>query len=346
MKQFVNILTLSEVAELTGGKVITDADYKVFKAAELHEADKNSICFIGDKNYLQKAVASQAGAFICSEEYSELQGREVILSPHPYLAYLQLLTYWLSSEKQQYSAGISPKAEIAASALIAENPLIAANVVILENVRIGKNCRIMPNCVLEKNVQIGDNVILHPNVTVYEDCVLGNNVIVHAGTVIGADGFGYLLYEGVQQKIPQVGNVVIEDDVEIGANTTIDRAALGSTLIKAGTKIDNLVQIGHNCKVGKGSILCSQVGLAGSTVLGNYVYLAGQVGSAGHIEIGDNTMVGAQSGIKDSFPANSKLFGYPAIDALAQKKQYVATKELANEYKTLKKMINEYKNKG
>jgi len=176
-------------------------------------------------------------------------------------------------------------------------------------------------------------------VTIYEDCKIGNNVIIHAGAVIGSDGFGYLLHEGKQEKIPQVGNVVLEDEVEIGANTTIDRATLGSTIIGKGTKIDNLVQIGHNCTIGKHNILCAQVGLAGSTEIGNYVYLAGQVGVAGHLIINDKAMIGAQSGVASDIPESAKYFGSPAVDAGLKKRMLASEKRLPE----LVRFMNEVK---
>jgi UDP-3-O-[3-hydroxymyristoyl] glucosamine N-acyltransferase len=174
--------------------------------------------------------------------------------------------------------------------------------------------------------------------------VIGRKCIIHSGVVIGADGFGFLLMDGIQVKIPQVGNVVIHDDVEIGANSCIDRATLGSTVIGKGTKIDNLVQIGHNCVVGEHSILCAQVGLAGSTIVGDYVYLAGQVGAAGHITIGSRAMVGAQSGIAASIPAGAKYFGTPAIDANTMKRSIVAQKHLPEMYRSWQKQCKEEHN--
>jgi len=210
-------------------------------------------------------------------------------------------------------------------------------VVIEDFVKIGRNTIIEANSVIQQNVQIGSNCHIYPNVTIYEDYIIKNKVILHAGCVIGADGFGYIFYEGKHNKIPQVGNVIIEDEVEIGANSAIDRATIGSTIVGKGTKIDNLVQVGHNCTIGENSILCAQVGLAGSTEIGNIVYLAGQVGVAGHLKIDDGAMVGAQSGVAKYIPKKAKYFGTPAIDAGLQKRMFISLKKLPEIIKKMKR---------
>ncbi|HNW25029.1 MAG TPA: UDP-3-O-(3-hydroxymyristoyl)glucosamine N-acyltransferase, partial [Candidatus Cloacimonas sp.] len=209
---------------------------------------------------------------------------------------------------------------------------IGANVVIGSGCTLGKGVIIAAGCSIGKNVTIGKGTKLFANVCIYDDCVIGRDCILHSGVVIGADGFGFMLIEGKQQKIPQVGNVVISDNVEIGANSCIDRATLGSTIIGRGTKIDNLVQVGHNCIIGEHSILCSQVGLAGSTVIGDYVYLAGQVGIADHLQIGNRAMVGAQSGVSGNIPEDGRYFGYPAMDANLTKRIMAIQKNLPDMY--------------
>jgi UDP-3-O-[3-hydroxymyristoyl] glucosamine N-acyltransferase len=194
------------------------------------------------------------------------------------------------------------------------------------------------------NVAIGSGTHLFPRVTIYESCQIGKNSIIHSGVVIGADGFGYQVFGGKQQKIPQVGNVIIGDEVEIGPNTTIDRATLGSTVIGNGTKIDNLVQIGHNCEIGQHSNLCAQVGLAGSTIVGDFVYLAGQVGAAGHIKIGSQAMVGAQSGVASDVPEKARYFGSPATDANQAKRLIVAQKHLPDMLRAYQKSLKDKNN--
>jgi UDP-3-O-[3-hydroxymyristoyl] glucosamine N-acyltransferase len=224
-------------------------------------------------------------------------------------------------------------AVIGKNVTMAPNVNIGALVVIEDGASIGDYSTIMSHCHIGKNVKIGTHCRLFPNVTIYEDCVLGDNVNIHSGTVIGADGFGYLLMQGIQQKIPQVGNVIIHDYVEIGANTTIDRGTISSTIIGEGTKIDNLVQIGHNCIIGKHSIICALVGLAGSTSIGDYVYLAGQVGAAGHLKVGDRTMVGAQAGISQDLAADGKYFGTPAREAQKMKRIMAVENNLPEMFK-------------
>jgi len=223
---------------------------------------------------------------------------------------------------------VHPSAIIAPDALIQKNVSIGENVVIGSRTRIGIGSVIEANAVIGANVVIGEDCFVRPNSTIYPYTEIGNRVIIHSGAVLGSDGFGYNFDGKAHLKIHHVGKVVVGDDVEIGANSCIDRATIGQTRIGKGTKIDNLVQVGHNCTIGNHAILCSQVGLAGNTEVGNYVYLAGQVGAAGHLKIHDGAMVGAQSGISRDIPPNGKFFGTPAIDAQLQKRIIVAIKKL------------------
>lgn len=219
-----------------------------------------------------------------------------------------------------------------------------------ENARIGKNCRIFPQTYIGDNVTIADNCIIYPHVTIYEGCAIGNNCILHAGSVIGADGFGFAPEGDVYKKIPQLGNVVIEDDVEIGANTTIDRAVMESTIIRKGVKLDNLVQIAHNVEVGENTVMAAQVGIAGSTKIGKHCMFGGQVGLAGHIKIADNVNFGAQSGVISDIKAPTTVLGAPAIQAKSFMRSsaifgrlpdmYRTMGQLQRELEELKKLIN------
>jgi len=244
-----------------------------------------------------------------------------------------IIAHWQKAEQQNLAYHIHSSAVIAADVRYEGEVEIGSDVKIGQGCTLGKGVIIGSGCKIGDNVIIGAGTILYPNVSIYEDCLIGKNCILHSGVVIGSDGFGFMLMQGIQQKIPQVGNVVIGDNVEIGANSCIDRATLGSTRIGDGTKLDNLVQIGHNCQIGKHCILCSQVGLAGSTTLGDYVYLAGQVGVAGHCKIGDRAMVGAQSGVSGDIPADGRYFGYPAMDANLTKRIMAAQKHLPEIYR-------------
>jgi len=236
---------------------------------------------------------------------------------------------------------IHSSAIIGTNVKLPEKISIGAYVVIGDNVSLGKYTRIDSFCTIEKDSTIGENCHFYPNVTVYENTKIGDDVNIHSGSVIGADGFGYILQEGIHTKIPQIGQVIIHDNVEIGANSTIDRGTIGPTIIGEGSKIDNLVQIGHNCIIGKHSILCAQVGLAGSTIVGDYVYLAGQVGVAGHLEIGNQAMVGAQSGVAASLQAEHKYFGTPAREAMQMKKIIAAEGSLPDMYRLFNKIRKE-----
>ncbi|MCL1827462.1 MAG: UDP-3-O-(3-hydroxymyristoyl)glucosamine N-acyltransferase [Candidatus Cloacimonetes bacterium] len=314
--------------------------------SELHEANIKSICFFENEKYLKDLISSQAGLVLCpmnfdstSEIFSQKSDSTVFIKvPKPYFAFMSIVTYALSMEDKKMQRTISPKATIHPTATIGTDVHIEDFVVIDEDTTIKDGAIISANTVIGKRCVVGSDSKLCPNVTVYDDCHIGNKVIIHAGAVIGADGFGYLEIEGFQIKIPQVGNVVIEDDVEIGANTCIDRATVGSTIIRANAKIDNLVQIAHNCSIDSHSILCSQVGLAGSTHIGKSVYLAGQVGVAGHLTIEDNSMVGAQSGVAAGLPSG-KYFGTPAITAYEQKKITSSLKDLPAVVRFVKKQM-------
>ena len=330
MKSFRISLSAAEIASRLPGRLLLRKEQKLTNVAELEEAENSSVCFFENPKYLPALQATKAGLILVPSDFDETEKPEanLLLVEKPYIMFMLLVKNWLEIDQPETKGRIAVSTVIADTALPGKNVRIGENCVIGENVIIGDGTQIHSNVVIADNVKIGSNCRLYPNLTVYEDCVIGNNVIIHAGCVIGADGFGFLLHEGRQNKIPQVGNVIIQDDVEIGANSTIDRATLGSTIIGRGTKIDNLVQIGHNCIIGENCILCAQVGLAGSTVLGNLVYLAGQVGVAGHLKIEDGALVGAQSGVSHTIPAGARVFGTPAIDAGLQKRIMAAQKKL------------------
>ena len=237
---------------------------------------------------------------------------------------LQIVSKAMNPPKQ----GIEQPSFVAEGVTIPEDAYIGAFAYIGKNVQLGKGVQIYPNVYIGDNVRIGDHTILYAGVKVYARCVIGADCVLHAGVVVGSDGFGFEPdAQGVNQKIPQIGNVIIEDDVEIGANTTIDRAMMGSTIIRKNAKIDNLVQIAHNVEVGESTFLCAQVGIAGSTKVGKHCILAGQVGAAGHIEITDNCIFGAQTGIPGNIRKPGQYMGYPAIDAATWRRAVVRFKQ-------------------
>ncbi|HKW76934.1 MAG TPA: UDP-3-O-(3-hydroxymyristoyl)glucosamine N-acyltransferase [Terriglobales bacterium] len=289
-----------------------DAQADITAVAAIESASPGEITFIANPRYAASAKTTKASAIIVDESFPALE-KPLLRTRNPQLAYARAAELFYRAPL--YPAGVHPAALIHPSARIGKNASIAAGVVIDADVSIGDNCTLLPYVVIYRNVKIGSDFFAHSHVSIRENSEIGNNVLLHNGVVIGSDGFGFAKDEdGRWRKIPQSGKVVIEDDVEIQANSCIDRASLGETRVRRGTKIDNLVQVGHNCLIGENSMLCAQVGLAGSTELGKNVILAGQVGVAGHCTIGDNAVATAQSGIPNSVDAGKLVSGYPAID--------------------------------
>ncbi|MCF7912488.1 MAG: UDP-3-O-(3-hydroxymyristoyl)glucosamine N-acyltransferase [Candidatus Cloacimonetes bacterium] len=345
MKTFRSEFTPAFISQWIPGVLIERKALSIKNAAELEEADQNSVCFYQNKSFYNKLLTSKAGLIFVPADFDEnlLPETNLLKVENPYIYYMMLLQKWLELEKPALNTDRHSSVVVHETAEVAEDVEIGANTVIAEGVKIGSGSYIGANCYIGKNVELGKNCYLYANVNIYEDCRLGANVILHSGVIIGADGFGFLLHQGKQFKLPQVGNVVIHNDVEIGANSCVDRATLGSTVIGEGTKLDNLVQIGHNCVIGKSTIICAQVGLAGNTRVGDRVYLAGQVGSADHVNIGDEVMVGAQSGVAGDVAAGKKVFGYPARDAGLTKRIMAAEKHLPEVVKHYRRKLKETK---
>jgi UDP-3-O-[3-hydroxymyristoyl] glucosamine N-acyltransferase len=303
--------TLSELAHLVGGKVIGDGDAEIWRVASIEEAGPGDITFLANPRYSAHFKSCKASAVIIGNrsavEPPAKSGRGFLQVTQPYLAFAKVLS--LFTPVPSYDGRISPLASIDPTAVLSGGVTVFPFVYIAKGATVGRDTVLFPGVFLGEGVTVGESCVLHPHVTVREGCRLGNRVILHAGAVIGADGFGYA-GEGVERiKIPQAGIVEVGDDVEIGANTTVDRATLGRTSIGRGTKIDNLVQIGHNVTVGDRAILAAQVGIAGSTRIGNDVILAGQTGVVNHIEIGDGARIGPKSGIVRSVPPRAMLSG-------------------------------------
>jgi UDP-3-O-[3-hydroxymyristoyl] glucosamine N-acyltransferase len=301
---------LNELAEWVGGKVIGDGDVEISGVAALEEGGPGKITFIAQSKYLSMLGQTQASAVIVPPEVTRAE-KPLISVANPYLAFAKILT--LYAQKPYLSEGIHPKAWISPTARVGKE------VTVYPFVHVGNRCVVGDRVVLHPGVWLGDDSfigedsLLYGNVSIYPGTILGKRVILHSGVVVGSDGFGYVKDGKKNVKIPQIGHVEIEDDVEIGANTTIDRATLGTTLIRRGVKIDNLVQVAHNVVVGEDSVLVAQVGISGSTKIGSNVTLAGQVGLTGHLTIGDNVMVGAQSGVATDLAPNAAYTGSPAI---------------------------------
>ncbi len=341
MRIFRHDLSPEQVARITGGELILKNQAVLNRISDPRQADDHSVIFQDNEKFLSLVAGSQAGLIIAGNAFREQlkdHGANLIFTDKAYQAIMVLADWWLESEKADFTTAVHPTAELGQGVSLPEHIRIGAFAVIGDNVILGDYTIVESFCQVGNGTRTGTGCHLYPHVTIYPDTELGDNVYIHAGCVIGADGFGYMLLGGVQKKIPQLGQVIIHSNVEIGANTTIDRGTIGPTVIGEGTKIDNLVQIGHNCVIGRHSILCAQVGLAGSTVVGDYVYLAGQVGVAGHLTIGDRAMVGAQSGVSNDLEAGGKYFGYPAREAMRMKKIMAVENSLPDMYKAVQKL--------
>ncbi len=311
--------TIEELAAWVGGRVVGGSgSIRIAGAASVSEAQEGDITFFGNAKYLPALRASRATCALVPEDFQETIPAIQIQVANPSLAFSKVIERFAPAPVE-FQPGIHPSAVIAPSAQLGANVSIQAHAVIEAGAVIGEGTVIGANVYVGHETRIGSHGLIYPNVSLRERCVLGNRVIIHSGAVIGSDGFGFEMVNGRFVKIPQTGIVQIDDDVEIGANTTIDRARFGRTWIGEGTKIDNLVQIAHNVVIGKHSVIVSQVGISGSSRIGNYVTLAGQVGLVGHIEIGDQAIVAAKSGVSKNIPAKQMWWGLPAKPVQEQK---------------------------
>ena len=311
-----------QIAALLGGQLIGKADVMVSDVAPIESAQSHQLAFITEEKYLPFLDTTKAGVVLVTASLTDhsvdrVQSTDqaIILVENARGAMGQLLQV-VSKAMNPPKQGVEQPSFIAEGVAVPEDAYVGAFAYIGRNVRLGKGVQIYPHAYIGDNVVIGDNTVLYAGVKIYYNCRIGANCILHAGAVIGADGFGFEPdAQGVNQKIPQIGNVIIEDDVEIGANTTIDRAMMGSTIVHRNAKIDNLVMVAHNVEVGESTFLCGQVGIAGSSKVGKHCILTGQVGVAGHVEVTDNCIFGAQAGISGNIRKPGTYVGSPAIDA-------------------------------
>jgi UDP-3-O-[3-hydroxymyristoyl] glucosamine N-acyltransferase len=306
-------LTLGQIAEKIGADLLGDSDLVINGLASLEDAKEGELSFIASRKFRKQLETTGASALIA---YKGLESKKISLltTKEPYLGFARAMRlFYRSLPKTQ--PGIGPGAQIFVEMPFPQNIHIGPNAIISNGVQLGEGTSIGAGTFVGENSILGNNCYIFPNVTIRENVIIGNNVVIYPNAVIGSDGFSYCWDGAGHLKIPQAGTVVIEDDVEIGAGTTIDRATLGKTVIGKGTIIDNLVQIGHNSKIGEYSVICAQVGLAGTSTLGRRVTLAGQVGIAGHLTIGDNALLLAQSGVAADIPKGAVYFGSPARDA-------------------------------
>ncbi len=301
---------LQDVARLIGARLEGDPDAVVTNIAGIDRAAPGDLTFVANPKYEQYIPTTAATGVICSPGITAT-GKNLLKVDNPYLAYARVMQFVFPPKRQ--AGAVDPSACVGRDAQLGEGVTVYPLAFIGEGCRIGDNTTVYPGCFIGDGVTVGSDTVIYPNVTIREGCSIGSRVIIHAGAVIGSDGFGFAKDGARYEKIPQVGIVQVDDDVEIGANVTIDRAAMGKTWVQRGTKIDNLVQVAHNVVIGEDCAVVAQVGISGSTRVGSRVTLAGQVGLVGHITIGDDAICGAKAGVSNSIPAGQLVSGSPAI---------------------------------
>lgn len=328
-----------EIATLVNGTIEGYPDVKVSSLSKIEEGRPYTLSFMGNPKYEEYIYNTQASVVIVNRNFqpSKPVSATLIRVDDAYQAFAKLLEAYNSKNSSQQ--GIEQPSFIAADATLGSDVYVGAFSYIGKGVKIGNRCKIYPGVYLGNYVELGDDCVLHPGVKIYQNCKIANRVIIHANAVIGADGFGYTQNEDKSYtKVSQIGNVIIEDDVEIGANTTIDSATLGSTIIRKGVKLDNLIQVAHNVEIGEHTAIASLVGISGSTKIGKRCVIAGQVGITGHVEIADDITIGAQAGVTKSFTKPGiNILGAPAYEAEESKKIFIATRRLPD---LIKKIAN------
>lgn len=321
--------TASTIASFINGKILGDENTSITGVSPIETAGKGQLSFVSQEKFADYISSSEASVIIVSEKFVKEQeyNSTLIIVEDAYLSF-QVLMNLYQQMKDVKKSGIEQPAFVDPTVALAEGIYVGAFAYISENVKIGEGTQINPHVFIGKNVKIGANCIIYSGAKVYDYCVIGDNCIVHANSVIGADGFGFQPTADGYQKIPQLGNVILEDDVEIGSNCSIDRGTIGSTIIGKGTKIDNLIQIAHNVKLGQNNVIAAQAGIAGSTVIGDWNMIGGQTGIVGHIKIGNKVRIQAQSGVNSSVEDGETLYGSPAIAAGDYRRNYVHFRNL------------------
>lgn len=323
---------VADLADFLGGRLLGDPEVVVTSAAGIEEARPGAVVFAEDERRFRRALASPASCVLAPEGY-EADEKTIVQVEDPRFAFAKVLH--LFAPPPPLPEGVHPTAVVAPDARLGEGVGLGPHAVVEAGAEVGAGARIGAGAYVGPGAYVGAETILHPGARVLHGCFVGANCVLHAGAVVGSDGFGFVTKGGKHYKIPQIGRVVVEDNCEIGASSCIDRAMTGTTLVKSGTKIDNLVHIGHNCVIGHDCLIVAQVGISGSTRIGDRVVLAGQVGVAGHIEIGENVVVGAQSGVTKSIPPNLYVSGYPARPHNEERKIKVSLAKLPD---TLRKV--------
>lgn len=339
------VFSASQIALLINGKVEGNADITVNSFGKIEEAKQGQLSFLANPKYEEYLYSTEATVIIINDalELKQPVNATLIRVKDAYSAFATLLTKY-QELKQQQLKGVQEPSFISKTASYGENIFIGAFAYLSENVKVGNNSKIYPGVFLGDDVEVGENCTLHAGVKIMHGCKLANNITIHAGTVIGSDGFGFAPQpDGSFVKVPQIGNVVIEDNVEIGANSTIDRATIGSTVIKKGAKLDNLIQIAHNVEIGYSSVVAAQAGISGSTKIGNGVMIGGQAGVVGHLQIGDGAKINAQSGVSKNIEPGKAVTGSPAHDYTSALRSQALSRKLPELEKRLKELEQELK---
>ena len=340
--------TAKQIAELIGGRVEGNENTAVHTFAKIEEGQPGAISFLSNPKYTHYLYETKSSVVLVNDDLQLEQevGTTLIRVKNAYESVAHLLQFYESMKPKK--KGIDPLASISPKATIGKDVYIGAFACIGDGTVVGDGTQIYPHVVIGDGVKIGTGCLFYPNVTIYQGCQIGNNVTIHAGSIIGADGFGFAPNVEGYDKIPQIGIVVIEDNVEIGANTCVDRSTMGQTVIHKGVKLDNLIQIAHNCEIGENTVMSAQVGVAGSTKVGSWCMFGGQVGLAGHITVGDHVNLGAQSGVPSSIKSNQTLIGTPPMEPTPFFKSQAIFRRLPDMYKelaALRKEIDELKAK-
>lgn len=340
---FQMVFTAQQIADYLQGEIIGNPNAEVDNFSKIEEGKPRTISFLANPKYTHYIYETKAEIVLVNNDFVPTKEitATLIKVPDAYAALASLLD--MVNSLTPAKTGIEDMSYISPTAQLGDDNYVAAFAYISDKVVTGNKVKIYPNVWIGDNVKIGNNVTIYGGAKIYHNCTIGDNCIIHAGAVIGSDGFGYSQQEGIYHKIPQMGNVILENDVEVGANTTIDRAVMGSTIIRQGVKLDNLIQIAHNCEVGTNTVMAAQVGIAGSTKIGDSVVLGGQVGIGGHITIGSKSQIGAQSGIISNIPEGSELLGSPAYPVKNFFRSSIIIPKLPEMYRQLAALEKEIK---
>lgn len=331
--------TAKQIADYLQGKIEGNPDAKVSNISRIEEGLEGTLSFLANPKYNKYLYTTKSSIVLINEtlELEQEVNVTLIRVKDAYKAFASLLQLYESTKPQK--TGIDKQAAISESASVGENCYIGTYAVLGENVKVGNNVKIYPQVYLGDNVKVGDNAIIYAGVKIYHDCIVGNNCIIHSGSVIGSDGFGFAQSDDTYQKIPQLGNVILEDNVEIGSNVSIDRATMGSTILHKGVKLDNLIQIAHNVEVGENTAMAAQAGVSGSTKVGKNCILAGQAGLVGHITIADKVIIGAQSGVSNSVTKEGDvILGSPAFNISDARRSIAVYRKLPDLYRRINEL--------